>query len=110
MQAGQLRERIAIQSYTAASDGMGGETQSWSTVATVWGRVRMVNGQEQFTAANERIQGTVSHKVNLREKAGGVTLTIRHRLLWLGRTLEIVSIGDMEGRHREQVVMCREVA
>lgn len=109
MQAGQLRERLAIQSYTAASDGMGGETQAWSTVATVWGRVRMVNGQEQYTAASEQVQGTISHKVNLRAKAGGVTLSIRHRLEWNGRALQIVSIGDIEGRNREQVVMCREV-
>ncbi len=109
MQAGQLRERIAIQSYTAVADGMGGETQSWATVATVWGRVRMANGQEQYTAAGEQIQGTISHKVNLRAKAGGVSLTIRHRFGWKGRTLQIVSIGDVEGRNREQVVMCREV-
>lgn len=109
MQAGQLRERIAIQRNTPAGDGMGGETQSWSTVATVWGRVRMMQGTEQYSAASERVQGAITHKVNLRQKAGGVTLNHEDRFLWQGRTLEIVSFGDMEGRHREQVIMCREV-
>jgi len=109
MQAGQLRERIAVEAMTVVADGMGGETPTWATVTTVWGRVRVQLGQEQFSSAAEQVQGVISHKVNLRAKAGGVTLTNRHRLVWDGRRLEIVTIGDPEGRQREQVVMCREV-
>lgn len=109
MQAGQLRERIAIEAMTVVADGMGGETPTWATVATVWGRVRVQMGQEQFASAAGQVQGVISHKVNLRARSGGVTLTNRHRLLWDGRRLEIITIGDPEGRQREQVVMCREV-
>jgi SPP1 family predicted phage head-tail adaptor len=109
MQAGQLRERIAIEAMTVVADGMGGQTPTWATVATVWGRVRVQMGQEQFSSAADQVQGVISHKVNLRAKAGGVVLTNRHRLVWVGRRLEIITIGDPEGRQREQVVMCREV-
>lgn len=109
MQAGRLRERLAIQGYAVVADGMGGETQSWSTLATVWGQVRMVAGLEQYSTAADQVQGTVTHKVNLRQNAGDVALTVRHRFNWGGRILQIVSIGDMEGRRREQVVLCREV-
>lgn len=37
---GQMRERIAIERFTASQNATGEETGSWATLATVWTEVK----------------------------------------------------------------------
>ena len=113
MQAGKLRKRVAIQQVTETRDAMGGVINTWATLATVWGDVRMVNSQriaEDFVASADRRVATAMHRVILRYgAAGSPTITPKMRLLVDGRTLEIESVGDTDGRQATLTVLCREV-
>lgn len=106
MQAGRLRKRVQIQERQTTRDGMGGVVETWVTVDTVWGDVRMSSGREQFVAEANREQAVTTHQVRMR--AGNVTLTPLHRLVVGGAVLDIETVGDREGLSREIVAMCRE--
>ena len=46
MEAGTLNKRITIQAPTKVSDGMGGFTETWTDVATVWAKKWTVSSSE----------------------------------------------------------------
>lgn len=104
MRAARLRHRVTIQQPVTAANAYGERITTWSTVATVWGAVEPLRGREFFDA--EQVQAEISHRVVLRYRAG---LNSTMRLLHLGRVLHIVTIIDVDERHRELQLMCREM-
>ena len=66
MRAGQLRHRIAIQTKTEVSDGMGGMTVTWPEKDwyKVWASVWPLRGEEPIEAM--RLEGKVSHRIKIR--------------------------------------------
>lgn len=108
MRAGHLRQRIALQAPTAATNARGGRTNTWATFATKYGSVEALRGSEALTG--ERPASAITHRVELRSDEETRTLTAKHRLQWSGLTFEIVSVFDPTGRQREIVVECRRGA
>jgi head-tail adaptor len=53
-QALTMDATVAIQRRTLASDGAGGHTQTWATVATTIGRLAPGAGQDSVLAGQER--------------------------------------------------------
>ena len=104
MRSGRLRHRVTIQQPVVAVNGYGERITTWSTVATVWGAVEPLRGREFFDA--EQVQAEVSHRVVLRYRSG---LATTMRLLHLTRVLHIQAIIDVDERHRELQLMCREM-
>lgn len=99
-----MRERIEIQSRTLSADSFGGQTATWSTAATVWGKVEPLSGREMWQA--QQVRPDVSHKVTIRHYSG---LTPKHRLLVdSARVFSIEAVLDIEDRHRQMVLMCKE--
>lgn len=45
--AGELDQRVTFVRETKVSDGMGGNTVTWPTIATVWAKVRPMSGAER---------------------------------------------------------------
>lgn len=64
MAAGALRHRLTLEERVKVDDGGGGFNESWSAVATLWGAVRPLRGDEQLIGG--RVAGNVSHIITLR--------------------------------------------
>lgn len=45
---GLLKQRVTFQKFNLSSDGMGGNSQTWEDVDTVWASVSAVSGRESF--------------------------------------------------------------
>jgi len=104
VRSGRLRHRVTIQQPVVAVNGYGERITTWSTVAVVWAAVEPLRGREFFDA--EQVQAEISHRVVLRYRSG---LTTTMRLLHLTRVLHIGTIIDVDERHRELQLMCREM-
>lgn len=62
--AGRLNKRVALQRKTIVTDGWGQPSESWSTVATVWGNVRTITGSgfvnSEFQSGGTEISRTTA--------------------------------------------------
>lgn len=100
---GWLRHRVTVESAAGASDGAGGETVVWDTVATVWARVVPTTARETITAGH--LTGDVSHTVTMRFRAdiaGGM------RIVYRGRVLRILAAFDPDETRRYLVAKAQE--
>lgn len=101
--ASLMRTRVEIQSRVTTQDTYGAVTETWSTVATRWGRVEPLSGREQWQA--QQVRPDVTHRVTLRYYDG---LTARHRLKVGDRVLNITSVLNTEERKRQHECVCVE--
>lgn len=104
MRPGKLRHRITLQQVTRTPDGIGGYTETWTDVATVWAAVEPLRGRELFDA--EQVQSEITHRVRIRYRSG-VDSSMRVR--FGARLFRIQSVIDVDERHREIQLMCQEV-
>lgn len=103
MQAGKLRHRVTIQQPTSVTDSYGGQSQTWSDVATVWASVEPLSGNERWRA--QQVQPGISHKVTLRYRAG---INSSMRIVHEARNLNIDAVLNTDERNIELVLMCME--
>lgn len=85
MRAGQLRERVTIQSVTETQNSIGEPIETWATFAIVWGAVEPLPGRDRYTAA--QLEEPVVSRLRIRYLPGinakmrvthdGVTYAIR---------------------------------
>jgi len=109
MRAGRLRERVTIQAATRTANSFGEEAPAWNDAQTAWAEVRpmMATAREKMAPGAEILQARAPYQVRMRFFSG--LSPVSHRLVWEGRTLEIESVLDPDGRRHEQVVLCWEV-
>jgi len=108
MDCSRLRHRLALQSVAKARTARGGNTDTWSTEATVWGAVEPLNGRELFQA--QQVDSQVTVRIRLRRYSG---LVPEWRIQWTDRdsatrTYNILSIIDPDERGAEHVLLCKE--
>lgn len=84
MDAGQLDQRVTIQSFTQAGDGGGGGPKTWTTIATVWAKVTPMGGKERLQAA--QLESPANYHVTIRRRTD---ITAAKRILWQGKALNI---------------------
>ena len=101
---GDLNKRIELQSPTSVSDGMGGETLTWSTAVTVWGSIMPVSANEVIKAGAPTM--TVSHRVKIRYYSD---LGADWRMKFGDRYFSIVSIINPNEKNEVLDVLCKEV-
>ena len=99
---GSLRERVTVQQASESRNALGETVLSWATFAERWASVEGVSSRESLAYGQQQI--SVSHRVRLRYLAG---LTQSMRLVWRGRTLEIVSLLE-HGNRSEHEIICQE--
>ena len=102
MDAGTLRERVTVQQASESRNALGETVLSWATFAERWASVEGVSSRESLAYGQQQI--SVSHRVRLRYLTG---LTQSMRLVWRGRTLEIVSLLE-HGNRSEHEIICQE--
>jgi SPP1 family predicted phage head-tail adaptor len=102
LDAGTLRERVTVQQATETRNRIGESISEWATFAEVWASVNGVTAREYLLAGQQQIE--LSHRVKMRYLSG---LTSKMRLVWRGRTLEIISILEHENRSIHELI-CQE--
>lgn len=111
MQTGKLRHRIVIESFTAARDDHGGvttATRTYSTLATVWGRVEPMKGRELLDGMQMEAQAT--HKVTVRQRSDITAhMQLKHTRNAVTRTFDILSVLDDDERGKTTTMICTEV-
>jgi len=99
---GKLRERVTIQQATERRNSLGETTLEWATFAERWASVEGVTAREALGAG--QLEVSITHRVRLRYVTG---MTQNMRLVWRGRTLDIVSLLEY-GNRSEHVAICQE--
>lgn len=100
---GRLRTELSLRAAAPVPDGMGGHTEEWSEVATVFALVEPVSASAGFAAG--QTTETVTHRVTIRHRpdvASGM------RFEKGGRILEIVTVHDPDESGRYLVCRTRE--
>lgn len=88
----KLRERVVIQQLSKTSDGYGGQTQSWVTLATVFAEVQpLYSIQGEREVADERTSNA-GYRVNIRVRTD---LDASMRIIWKTHTLLIHSLHEV---------------
>lgn len=94
MRAGKLDRRITIQRFTETGrDEFNEPVMSWADVAAVWAQQRPDRGAERFAAA--QVSGTSVMTFHIRYRGD---LTVQDRLVYEGRTFEIIAPPREIGR------------
>lgn len=102
---GNLREQIVLQHFTTITNEYNEQIQVWQDIATVYARVEPVKGGEGIGAG--QLQAYDEHHVHIRHRSDvGPTWRVQHR----GRTLEILSVLNLDERRRFLTLECRGVA
>lgn len=64
--AGELDQRVTLRRETRTSDGMGGDTATWTDIATVWAKVRPMTGNER--EHSDRLNATANYLIVIRAR------------------------------------------
>jgi len=94
--AGKLDRRLRIERVTTARDALGGQSESWATLATIWAEYQPVKDGERFRAGE--IGRDQLARFRIRWSAIVATVTQRDRLVFEGAVYEIVGVKEL-GRH-----------
>lgn len=103
LNAAELKHRIEFQKTTQTSDGAGGWTESWTTIATVWAKIEPVKSYERFIAMQTETYTT--HKITCRYNAN---ITTAKRALFNGRLFDVTGVINVEEDNSVLHIMATE--
>lgn len=100
--AGNLRERITLQTRAAGQDELGRPAGAWADSVTVWAKAEPLTGREFFAAG--QLQSVASVRFVIRHRAG---VTDSMRVVWRGEPYEITAPPiDTDGAREQLELMC----
>ncbi len=82
--AGQLDQRVTIESKSVTRNAIGEEVETWSTFATVWARYLPARVDERLAGA--QLQGDFEARFRIRRLAG---LDAEMRVTWRGERYDL---------------------
>lgn len=92
--ASRLRHRVVIETPVRSSDGQGGSSISWNSVATVWSEIRSVrSGSAEPVVAGKR-QAEVTYEITLRYRND---VSAKERIRYGERLFNIRSVDNIDG-------------
>lgn len=104
MQPGRMHERITLQRVTRAQDNIGGTTETWADLCTVWARVVPMAGREmldgQRVSPQTRFKATIWWKGDAN---GSPAYTAADRVIWRGREYGIESVAPVGRNERMEL-------
>lgn len=107
VRAGDMRDRIAIQSASTQRDATGGAIDSWSDVVTIWASIEPLAGKELEEA--QKRWAEVTYQIDIRYYAG-LDSTMRVFDTQNGVYYDIRGVINMNNRRRKIQLMCRQRA
>lgn len=106
MKIGDLNKRISFEAQSKSSDGMGGQTVAWVSVASsIPAAIWPVSANE--TIKSMQVVMTISHRIRIRYRS---VMKPDWRISYAGRYFDIVSIVDPQEEHRWLDIMCKASA
>jgi SPP1 family predicted phage head-tail adaptor len=109
MRAGTLRSSVIIQRKTVTGqDSRGADVIDWTTDVDgpFWANVEALQGRQleavQQTWAEARFRVTIRYQP-------GIAIARADRLLWGTRVLDILDAEEPDQRHRQVVMICKEL-
>ena len=98
---GDLRNLVSLQNSTNTSDGAGGFTQSYSTIADVFASIHPKKGNEIFSdgAQGMQVENPVTHEIFIRYR-DDVTIKNTTKIVFGTREFNIRSILNLEEKNR----------
>lgn len=103
--AGSMRDRVRIESRTAARDATGGAIETWTEVFTTWANVEPLTGSELQEAQKQWSEAT--YEIGIRYRSG-LDSTMRAFHVDTGLYYDIRAVIDVGSRRRKIQLMCRE--
>jgi len=101
---GAMRERITIQKKVATPDGQGGHSVAWAVRAVVAAALEALTGREAIAA--QQITATFDRAFVIRYRTD---VSVADRVVWAGRTLQILHAVDPNDDARFLRLTCTEV-
>jgi len=112
VKAGRMRHTVRVQRASEVRGTSGMVTFTWADLEPLWRATiepMTLRGQEKLVG-NQKLQ-EVTHVVTTRYLRG---LLAKDRILWndrgADRTLEILSVADIDENHWKHELLCKEVA
>ena len=103
---GDKRHLLTFETRAEALDVYGEATLTYTTLATVWGKLEAVTARERFESQQNRSE--VSHKITVRYGSSYAGLKAEDRITLGSRVFDIVQPIDREGRTRELEILALE--
>lgn len=103
--SGRFRERVTILKPVEVQNPFGEATLNWESLGSVWANVMNLSAADYFAAQQA---GTLaSHRITMRFFPG---MSPVFRLVWRGRTMDVVSVCEREQRSLHEVLAKEDVA
>ncbi len=103
MRIGKLRERVLVQQYIEQDDNVGGDIGTFEDLCSIWAQVTTKSNDESIIGGSIQSQNTYTFRIRRRDD-----IKASMRLIWQGRTLNIVSIQpDFPGF---MVLQCQDIS
>lgn len=101
--AGSLRTELALESCATVPDELGGLTENWTEVATLFAMIEPVSADSRFGA--DQTLEAVTHRITLRHRDG---VASGMRFAKQQRVFAIVTVYDPDETGRYLVCRARE--
>ncbi len=104
--SGLLRERVVIERSTGVSDGAGGLSSLWESVAVRWARVEPVERTQLSAVLADSRQTARTWRVTLR---AGLEVTLDMRLRWRGAAMRLVGLETDPAQPDRMTLLAEEL-
>jgi SPP1 family predicted phage head-tail adaptor len=102
---GTLTDRVQVRRRDTVAEAEGGHGAVYVPLATVWARVRALSARSSVFADAQAV--AASHSVVMRFRSD---IKPKDRLIFRGRTLDVLAAEDMNGRRAYMRCLCAETA
>lgn len=108
IRSGTLRKRVQIQQRATTQDTFGGQSTTWTTIATVWAEIETLTARELLAA--QAVNVDVSHTITVRYQSlfAQPKTVAAYRALYNGRIFNIHGMDNQEERNRTVVLTASE--
>ncbi len=105
MRAGDLDQRVTFQRSTLTYDTYNEPIETWADAFTVPASIKTTGGGEFYAAQKKNAATEALIEIRYTEK-----LNTRMRMVWCGRTFEILPpIDDVNAKHIRLLISVKEV-
>jgi SPP1 family predicted phage head-tail adaptor len=103
---GKLKHLITLRQKTLVPDGYGGYTETWADVAQKFALIEPVKAMKRFEAMQLGFE--VTHTITMRKDLD-LPITADMKIVFDGRTFDILSVIDVDEDDRYLEISCKEV-
>lgn len=93
---GHMTEQVVWQTSTRSSDGQGGNTVTWSDLATEWANVSEISTDRLLS--DDGVKFTKAIRIRMRERGDTYTADPKYRISWNSQYWTVYSVVTNSSR------------